>query len=45
MSGPGLPPETSHLRFEDGPWRMAMGLRSFPDAGRDGYPAAVAVLG
>jgi hypothetical protein len=45
MSRPGLPPEIINLPFEDGPWRTAMRLRGFPDAGRDGYPAAVAVLG
>ena len=28
----GLPPETVHLPFEAGPYRMAMGLTSVPDA-------------
>jgi hypothetical protein len=33
MSRPGLPPETIHLPFEDGPFRLAMGLLGFLDAG------------
>jgi hypothetical protein len=31
MHGPTLPPETLHLPFEDGPFRMAMGLTSCPE--------------
>lgn len=32
MAHPPLPPETLHLPFEDGPFRMAMGLTSCPQA-------------
>jgi hypothetical protein len=32
MHAPTLPPEALHLPFEDGPFRMAMGLTSCPEA-------------
>jgi hypothetical protein len=46
MSRPGLPPETIHLPFEDGPFRMAMGLLACPEADwielDERYPAELA---
>lgn len=46
MSTPGLPPETIHLPFEDGPFRMAMGLVGCPEAEwielDERYPAELA---
>jgi dimethylamine monooxygenase subunit A len=46
MSLPGLPPETIHLPFEDGPFRMAMGLLACPEPDwielDERYPAELA---
>ncbi len=46
MTAPGLPPETIHLPFEAGPFRMAMGLLACAEADwielDDRYPAEMA---
>lgn len=46
MSPPGLPPETIHLPFEEGPFRMTMGLLACPEPDwielDERYPAELA---